>query len=85
MTDNTDTYESHGCVVCGRTHTMLVVYAPDGRLIDATVTSPGGRRVPDPAVPLAACDSHSPAEVDAALARRRARAAKPDEDEEQEE
>jgi hypothetical protein len=85
MTENTDTYEPHGCIVCGRTHTMLVVHAPDGRLIDAAVTSPGGRRVPDAKEPLAACESHSPAEIDAALARRRARAAKPDEEQEEEE
>lgn len=74
MVENRDIHEQHGCVVCGRTHTMLVIYSPAGRFIDATVTSPGGHRVPDPAEPLAACDFHAAAEVKAALERRKARA-----------
>lgn len=84
MNDNREVYEQHGCLVCGRSHTMLVVYAPDGRFIDATVTSPGGRRVPDPAEPLAACDRHEPAAVEAALLRHRARAARAHDQEEEE-
>ena len=74
MNDKREVYEAHGCVVCGRPHTMLVIYNPEGRFIDATVTTPGGHRVPDPAEPLAACDTHAAAEVKAALERRKARA-----------
>jgi hypothetical protein len=74
MTDNRDVTEQHGCLVCGRSYNLLVVYGPDGRYIDAAVTSPGGRRVPDPEWLLVACDRHSPAEIDAALARRKAQA-----------
>jgi hypothetical protein len=74
MIDNREVYEAHCCVVCGRPHTMLVIYNPDGRFIDATVTTPGGHRVPDPAEPLAACDFHPADEVKAALGRRKARA-----------
>jgi hypothetical protein len=84
MTDNREVHEQHGCVVCGRPHTMLVVYAPDGRFIDATVTSPGGHRVPDPAAPLAACDTHAAAEVKAALVRRQARLARQKDGEDEE-
>ena len=83
MSDTREVIEQHGCLVCGRPHTMLVIYSPAGKFIDATVTSPGGHRVPDPAEPLAACDTHAAAEVKAALVRRKARAARKD-DEEQE-
>jgi hypothetical protein len=76
MIDNREIHEQHGCVVCGRPHTMLVIYGPDGRFIDATVTTPGGHRVPDPAEPLAACDTHPAEAVKAALARRKARQAR---------
>ena len=67
MTENS-IVEQHGCIVCGRVHSMLVEYAPDGRLVDCAVTSPGGRRVPDDHWPLAACEKHTQAEVDKALA-----------------
>jgi hypothetical protein len=83
MSENREIHEQHGCVVCGRPHTLLVIYAPDGRFIDATVTSPGGHRVPNRERPLAACDSHTPAEVQAALARRRAREARSKEEDEE--
>ncbi len=81
MLDNKEVYEPHGCIVCGRPHNMLVIYSPEGRFIDATVTSPGGHRVPDPAEPLAACDTHTSDSIDEALARRRARQARRDDEE----
>ena len=60
--------ESHGCIVCGRLYNMLVVYSPQGKLVDCTVTEPdGGHRVPDPDRPLVACDRHTQSQVDAAL------------------
>jgi hypothetical protein len=48
---------------------LLVEYAPDGGLVDCTVTSPGGRRVPDDHSPLVACNKHTLAEIETALAR----------------
>jgi hypothetical protein len=67
MTDNTHVIEQHGCIVCGRVYTLLVEYAPDGRLVDWTVTSPGGQRVPDAHWPLVACNKHTQSEIDTAL------------------
>lgn len=61
--------EQHGCIVCGKIHTMLVVYSASGKMIDCTVTSPGGRVIPDKLRPLASCNTHSNAEVETALAR----------------
>ena len=84
MTDNNrEVTEAHGCIVCGRPHNMLVIYSPDGRFIDATVTSPGGHRVPEPTEPLAACDRHAQSEVEAALGLRRVRAARRNDEEEE--
>ena len=70
MSENINRVEPHGCLVCGRTYNMLVVYAPDGRMVDCTVTSPGGHRVPDARRPLVACDWHSSQKIQAALAER---------------
>jgi hypothetical protein len=60
--------EQHGCIVCGRVYNLLVVYDPDGRLVDCTVTSHGGQRVMDAERPLVACTRHTPDEIRAALA-----------------
>jgi hypothetical protein len=59
MAENKNVVEMHGCIVCARIFNMLVVYSPDGRLLDCTVASPGGKRVPDERRPLVACDTHS--------------------------
>ena len=69
MSDNTNRVEQHGCIVCGRIHDLLVVYSPAGKMIDCTVTSPGGIVVPDAIRPLAACNTHSGEEIETALAR----------------
>jgi hypothetical protein len=69
MSENTNRVEQHGCIVCGKLHTLLVVYSPSGTVVGCTVTSPGGRVVPDKTKPLASCDTHSEAEVDYALTR----------------
>ncbi len=69
MPDISNVVEQHGCIVCGKIHQLLVEYAPDGRLVDCTVTSPGGRRVLDMHWPLVACEKHRQSEIDAALAR----------------
>ncbi len=67
MAENTNRVEQHGCIVCGKIHTLLVVYTPSGKMFGCTVTSPDGRVVPDDVRPLVACNSHSKSEVDDAL------------------
>jgi hypothetical protein len=47
---------------------MLVVVGTDGKLVDCTVTSPGGHRVLDARRPLVACNKHTEAEIENALA-----------------
>ena len=69
MSDNKNVVERHGCIVCGKIYDMLVVYSPSGAMIDCTVTSPGGRRVPDPDRPLVACETHPAEKIEAAYAR----------------
>lgn len=70
MTENRRIVERHGCIVCGKTYDLLVVYQPDGQLLDWTVTSPGGHRVPEAQRPLVACDTHPPDKIQAAYAKR---------------
>lgn len=69
MADDKKITEPHGCIVCGKTYDVLVVYSPAGKLIDCTVTSGSAHRVSDPDRPIIACDRHSAAEVEAAMAR----------------
>ena len=69
MSDNTNRIEPHGCIVCGKIYNLLVVYTPSGKITGCTVTSPGGRVVPDAVRPLAACNTHSGTEGETALAR----------------
>jgi hypothetical protein len=68
MSNNSDVVEQHGCIVCGRIYNLLVVYGPNGKLVDCTVTSFGGHRVIDPHWPLVACDRHTESEIKTALA-----------------
>ncbi len=69
MADNKNVTEQHGCIVCGKTYDVLVVYSPAGKFIDCTVTSGSAHRVPDPDRPIIACDRHSADEIRTALAR----------------
>jgi hypothetical protein len=69
MSENKDVVEIHGCIVCAKLFNILAVYAPDGRLLDCTVTSPGGHIVPDERRILVACDSHTVGEIEAAYKR----------------
>jgi hypothetical protein len=68
MSNNSNLVEQHGCIVCGKVYNLLVVYDPDGELVDAAVVSPGGRVVMDPHRPLVACDRHTEGEINSALA-----------------
>jgi hypothetical protein len=69
MSENKTVVEMHGCIVCARLFNILVVYTPDGRLVDCTVTSPGGHIVPDEGRPLTACDTHTAGEIESAYKR----------------
>ena len=67
--ENKKAVEMHGCIVCARTFNILAVYAPDGRLVDCVVTSPGGHCVPGERQPLVACDTHTAGEIEAGYKR----------------
>lgn len=69
MSENKDVVQTHGCIVCGRLLNVLAVYAPNGELVGCTVTSPGGHCVSDENQLLAACDTHTPDEIDVAHRR----------------
>jgi hypothetical protein len=69
MSENKNVVEIHGCIVCAKLSNILAVYMPDGRLLDCTVTSPGGHIVPDERQPLVACDSHTEGEIEAVYKR----------------
>jgi hypothetical protein len=69
MSENKKVVEVHGCIVCARLFNILVVYTSDGKLLDCTVTSPGGKIVPDKRRPLAACDTHTAEEIKSAYKR----------------
>ncbi len=67
--ENKNAVEMHGCIVCAKIFNLLAVYTSDGRLVDCTVTSPGGHRVQDERRPLVACDTHTAEEIEAAYQR----------------
>ena len=69
MSENQNKVEMHGCIVCAKIYNVLAVYAPDGKLVDCTVTSPGGHIVPDKRRPLVACDTHTAQEIESAHKR----------------
>jgi hypothetical protein len=69
MSENKNSVEMHGCIVCARTFNVLAVYNPDGRLVDCAVTSPGGHCVLDERQPLVACDTHTAEEIETAHKR----------------
>ena len=68
--ENKKVVEIHGCIVCARLYNILAVYTPEGKLLDCTVTSPGGHIAPDESRPLVACDSHEKDEIESANNRR---------------
>ncbi len=69
MSDTQNIMERHGCIVDGTIYDVLVVYSPSGAFLDCIVMSPGGGHcIKGYDRPLVACDRHSQAEVDAAIA-----------------
>ena len=73
MSENKNVVEMHGCIVCAKTFSVLVVYTPDDKLLDCAVTSFGGHRVPDEQHLLVACDTHTAEDIEAAHQRWQAR------------
>jgi len=69
MSENNNVVEFHGCIVCARLFNVLAVYTPDGKLVDSSVTSPGGHCLPNKGQVLAACDTHTAEDIDAAYKR----------------
>lgn len=61
--------ESHGCIMCGKLYQLYVVTDLKGKFVDAKVMSAGGRLVKHPQRALVACETHTNAEVEAAVAR----------------
>lgn len=68
--ENKKVVEIHGCIVCAKLYNILLVYTPEGKLLDCTVTSPSGHIVPDESRPLVVCDSHTKIEIESANNRR---------------
>lgn len=58
MSKNRTVVELHGCVVCAKLFNVLVVYTPEGKLLDCTVTTPGGHIMSSEHRPLVICDAH---------------------------
>jgi hypothetical protein len=81
--ENHSIVEMHGCIVCARLFNVLVVYTPEGGLVDSKVTSPGGHIVPDERRPLVACDTHTTEEIESAYKRWQSRTGKESDDEQE--
>ena len=79
--ENRNIVEMHGCIVCAKIFSVLAVYAPGGRLVDCTVTSPGGHRVLNERQPLVACDIHPVEKIEAAYKRWQSKNGKEQDDE----
>ena len=73
MSENKTVVEIHGCIVCARMYNILAIYNPNGRLVDCTVTSPGGHCVSDEQQPVVACDIHTAWEIETAYKRWKSR------------
>jgi hypothetical protein len=83
MTENKKIVEMHGCLVCAKIFTILAIYTSDDKLVDCTVTSPGGQIVPYQMQPLVACNTHKKEEIEAAYQRWLGRSAKESQDEQE--
>ena len=69
MSEDKKAVEIHGCIVYTRLFNVLAVYTPDGMLVDSSVTSPGGHCLPNKGQVLAACDTHTAEDIEAAYKR----------------
>ena len=80
MSENNPVVEIHGCIVCARLFNVLAVYTPEGKLLDCTVTSPGGHIFPDERRILVVCDSHTTSENETVYKRRQSMNGKEEEE-----
>jgi hypothetical protein len=69
MSENTNIVEMHGCLICGRVFNVLAVYSLQGRLLDCSVTGPGGHCLPEEKQPLVVCDTHTTDQIDISYKR----------------
>ena len=69
MTEKHTKGEMHGCIVCGKLYQLYVVNDVNGKFVDAKVMSVGGKLVPQTARALVACEKHTDAEIESAMAR----------------
>jgi len=69
MTGKVTKGETHGCIVCGNLHQLLVVYDRQGNFVDLKVMSEGGKPVTDQTRPLVACTRHTDEEIERAVER----------------
>jgi hypothetical protein len=84
VAENKKVTEIHGCIVCAKLFNVLVVCTPEGKMLDCTVTSPGGHIVPDEKRPLVACDTHTAEEIKSAHNRRQSTSGKKSDNEQEE-
>jgi hypothetical protein len=82
MVENRKVVEPHGCIVCGKVYNVLVVYNPDGKLVDCAPTDMGAHRVPDPDRPLVTCNRHTEEQIENALKKHYPGRAQKDDEEE---
>ncbi len=61
--------EMHGCIVCGKLFQLYVVNDASGKFVAAIVMSAGGKIVSHASRALAACENHTDAETESAVAR----------------
>lgn len=69
MTEKHTKGEMHGCIVCGKLYQLYVVNDANGKFVDAKVMSAGGKLVPHTTRVLVACEKHTDAEIESAMAR----------------
>lgn len=69
MTEKFTKGEMHGCIVCGKLFQLYVVNDASGKFVDAKVMDDGGNLVRHALRPLVACERHTAAEIESAVAR----------------
>ena len=69
MTEKYTKGETHGCIVCAKLYQLYVVSDASGKFLDAKVMSLGGKLVSNAERPLVACEKHTDAEIESAVAR----------------
>lgn len=67
MSKNESRDETHGCIVCGKSYQLLVVYDASGNFIDFKAASADARPVKYTQRPLVACKQHSGDQIEAAV------------------